>query len=262
MTDALPAPLGLFVLGFCGVACVGTEAERPAVFGGEGAVVSAPAEQPLPAASASGPSGPCAEPKPPGDVALLDDFEDNDNKVFKAFQREGWWFSATDPTAGATLTPAGEFRPEALPEAEAKPDNRFAAHMTASGQKEWGATWGSTLRWVDQGVRCPYNASGFSGIKFRAKGKGTVRLVLGQPATMPSESGGVCTEKCYDTHGKVIFLTDEWVEHVVPWDRVQQEGWGTDARFDPAYLIQVGFKVDVKHLPLDFWLDDLEFVAK
>jgi hypothetical protein len=262
MTDAPRVPVFLLVLAFAGSSCVGTEAERPAVFGGEGAVVETPAEQPLPAASAPAPSGPCAAARPPGDVALLDDFEDNDNKVFKAFQREGWWFSATDPTAGATLVPAGEFRPEALPESEAKPDNRYAAHLAASGQKEWGATWGSTLRWVDQGVRCPYNASAFSGIKFRAKGQGTIRLVLGQPATMPSESGGVCTEKCYDTHGKVIFLTDKWEEYVVPWDRVQQEGWGTDARFDPARLIQVGFKVDIKHLPVDFWLDDVEFVTK
>jgi hypothetical protein len=135
MTGASRVPVFPLVLGLSSFACVGTEAERPAVFGGEGAVVETPAEQPLPAASAPALSGPCAAARPPGDVALLDDFEDNDNKVFKAFQREGWWFSATDPTAGATLVPAGEFRPEALPETEAKPDNRYAAHLAANGQK-------------------------------------------------------------------------------------------------------------------------------
>jgi hypothetical protein len=265
MKDAARPPFALlFSASAClAFGCVGTEAERPAVFGGEGAVVEAPKEQALPASSeAPVAGGPCAEPKTAGDVALLDDFEDGDQKVFKAFQREGWWFSATDPTAGATLQPSGEFRAEKLPEAEATPTNGFAAHLVASGQKEWGATWGATLRWVDQGVRCPYNASTFTGVKFRAKGQGTIRLVLGQPLTMPSESGGTCTEKCYDTHGKVIFLTERWEEHVVPWDRVQQEGWGTDARFDPARLIQVGFKVDIKHLPVDFWIDDIEFVKK
>ena len=46
------------------------------------------------------------------DTALFDDFEDGDNKPFKGFEREGWWWAATDTTADAKLLPEkGTLRP-------------------------------------------------------------------------------------------------------------------------------------------------------
>ena len=57
-------------------------------------------------------------------------------------------------------------------------------------------------------------------------------------------------------------MTPEWQEFSVPWDKLQQEGWGAQARFDPARLIQLGFKVAVKDLPVDFWVDDIRFLPK
>ena len=95
---------------------IGTQ--NPPVFGGEGAVVAK--EQPLPAESATGAAytGACRGPAPVSDTLLFDDFEDGDNKPFKGFEREGWWWSATDTTADTKLLPAkGTFAAERLPAA-------------------------------------------------------------------------------------------------------------------------------------------------
>lgn len=245
------------------IACgVDDGAKNPPVFGGEGAVVTK--EQPLPAETAtSADTGPCKGAAPASDTALLDDFEDGDNKPFKGFEREGWWWSASDTTADAQLTPPkGTFAAERLPAPESKPDNLFAAHFAASGQKEWGAAWGSSLNWTNGGIKCPFNASAFEGVSFRVKGKGKVRFYFGQPETIGADGNGSCKERCYDVYGKPLFLTEEWQEVSVPWEKLQQEGWGTQVRFDPTRLIQIAFRVDPKDLPVDFWVDDIQFLKK
>jgi hypothetical protein len=245
------------------VACAKNGASQdPPVFGGEGAVVTK--EQPLPTEPALPVhTGACKGLAPVSETLLLDDFEDGDNKPFKGFEREGWWWSATDTTAGAKLLPEkGTFAAERLPDAEATKDNLFAAHFMAEGQKEWGAVWGSSLAWTNGGIKCPYNASAFGGLALRAKGKGPVRVTFGMPETVGADGGGQCKERCYDDYGKILFLAAEWQEFSIPWDKLQQEGWGTQARFDPARLIQIGFKVAVKDLPVDFWIDDVTFVPK
>jgi hypothetical protein len=264
VVTTLRAAVFFGVLGSLAVACSSSDgAQNPPVFGGEGAVVAK--EQPLtPASSEPAPyTGACKGPAPQSDTALFDDFEDGDNKPFKGFEREGWWWSATDTTADAKLVPEkGTFAAERLPAAEAGKDNFFAAHFAAEGQKEWGASWGSTLSWTNGGIKCPYNASAFGGISLRAKGKGQIRIQLGMPETIGADGGGQCKERCYDSYGKLLFLTDAWQEFQIPWDKLQQEGWGAQARFDPARLIQLAFKADVKNLPVDFWVDDIMFLPK
>jgi hypothetical protein len=245
------------------VACSKSERQAsPPVFGGQGAVVSK--ERPLADDDAPYVSGdPCGRPRPPADAAMLDDFEDGDAKIFKVFQREGWWYAATDGTEGATLRPpSGDFAAERLSASEATKDNLFAAHFVAEGQKDWGATWGTTLRWVDKGVRCPFDASAFGGIKLRVRGRGTVRIGFSMPETIPPEFGGKCKQGCYDSHSKTLFLTDAWTEYSIAWQQLQQGGWGTDVRFDPARLLDLGFKADAKNLPVDFWVDDIGFLPK
>jgi hypothetical protein len=69
------------------VACAKNDApQNPPVFGGEGAIVTK--EQPLPAESAAPLyTGACKGLAPVSETALLDDFEDGDNKPFKGFER-------------------------------------------------------------------------------------------------------------------------------------------------------------------------------
>jgi hypothetical protein len=242
---------------------------RPPVFGGQGAVIEAARDAPreqalapeaLPAQKVA--AGPCGAPMPLSDIALVDDFEDGDAAAFWGFQREGYWFAAGDATEGAKLSPEhGAFRPERLPLAEAHKDNVFAAHLRAEGQKDWGAVFGVTLHWANKGIRCPLNLSGFAGVRFRAKGPGTVRVAFGIPETEPSESGGTCTSGCYDLHTKAVYLGDRWDDYFVSFDRLEQGGWGTQARFDPAHVVQLQFAVRQPDLPADFWLDDVTFVT-
>ena len=246
------------------VACSSDDtAKNPPVFGGQGAVVTN--EQPLPAEPATPAryTGACKGPAPASDTVLLDDFEDGDNKPFKGFEREGWWWAATDTTPNAKIMPGKDaFAAERLPAGEATNDNLFAAHFVAEGQKEWGAVWGSSLAWTNGGIKCPFNASKFAGISLRAKGKGAIILRIGQPETIGADGGGQCKERCYDSYGKKLFLTPEWQTFSVPWEKLQQEGWGTQVRFDPERLIQIGFAVAVKDLPVDFWIDDVAFIPK
>jgi len=236
------------------------------IFGGQGAVVAMPQEAPLPADSGSpsalsAPAGPCTPPPKPTEVALLDDFEDGDSHLFKAFERDGWWFAASDPTDGAKVYPvSNHFQPDRLPPAESSKDNLFAAHFKAEGQKDWGATWGVGLQWESRGIRCPLNASGFAGVRFRARGPGTVRVSFAMPETQPADQGGSCKTSCYDFHGKFVYLSDRWTEYLVRWDAVEQGGWGAQARFDPSRLLRLAFSVSSKDVPIDFWVDDIAFV--
>lgn len=268
------ACVGPELLGIAGTllaACINSGPNAPSsapppIFGGQGALaaqVAMPQETPLMVDSGVGPApaGPCAAPSKPTDVALLDDFEDGDGHLFKAFERDGWWFAAGDPTEGAKVyPPADHFQPDRLPAAESSKDNLFAAHFKAEGQKDWGATWGVALLWESKGIRCPLNATGFAGIRFRARGPGTVRVAFAMPETQPTDQGGSCTTGCYDYHGKFVYLSDRWTDYVVRWDALEQGGWGAQARFDPARLLRLTFSVKSKNVPIDFWVDDIAFV--
>lgn len=253
--------------GACGSANVeGRPGPPPVVFGGEGATVGAPKELALPAAdsgSESKTAGPCATPSPPSDTALLDDFEDGDAAAFKAFQREGYWFAASDATEGATIAPdRGAFKPDRLPLAESNRENLFAAHLKADGEKDWGVVWGVTLRWRSEGIRCPLNASAFAGLRFRAKGPGTVRVAFPVPETQPVDAGGTCTGRCYDVHGKVVVLTNRWDDYLVRWDHLEQQGWGAEARFEPSRINGFQLAARPQDLPADLWIDDVSFVTE
>lgn len=240
------------------VGCEPASGQKEPVFGGQGANVQASA---LPSGvDESVLHGPCSPAAPPGKVALLDDFEDADFRPFKEFQREGYWYAAADSTQGTISPKPNAFLPEALPASESTPQNREAAHLSGSGYSDWGVVWGTTLRWVDQGTRCPFNASDFAGIKFAAKGSGRVRVNFGMPETIPLDDEGTCKERCYDTHSRVVILTEKWETYEIPWSQLQQWGWGTQAKFDPSRLMNLQFAVDGKLLPVDFWVDDIEFM--
>jgi hypothetical protein len=238
-------------------------AEEPAVFGGEGASLKIRGETPLPTGpDAQAPLAACGRVVPASEVALLDDFEDNDSRVFKGYQREGWWFSTADDSAGSLVPEKGKFQPEALPAAEATGDNHYAGHFAASGFKDWGAVWGNTLSWTDAGIRCPLNGSHFEALRFRARGDGTVNVRFAMPETQAREFGGQCTDRCYDFHAKRVTLTEQWTEYVVRFDRLQQGGWGREVRFNPGSITGLMFSVDGNSPPVDFWVDDIEFVPK
>lgn len=252
------------VVAGCTTGAKETSSAPPPIFGGTGAAVrQQPDEMPLPAENAAKKlDGPCAAASRAVNVPLVDDFEDGDSHMFQAFQRDGYWWSGADATAGASVyPPIGKFAPDRLPPSEATRGNLFAAHLKAAGQRDWGATWGVGLQWSSKGIKCPIDVAAFGGLKFRAKGPGTVRVTFAMPETQATEHGGSCTTGCYDFHGTRVFLEDHWADYVVPFDKLQQGGWGAQAPFDPTRVLGLSFAVQSKDLPIDFWVDDLAFVT-
>ena len=244
------------------VACQ-QRAEGPAVFGGTGASVASLDEKPLPAGAGLPQAlGPCGKVGPASDAQVIDDFEDGNDRIFKGFQRDGFWFSASDKTEGSTITPMAPFVAELLPAAESSKENRYAAHLTAAGEKNWGVVWGATLNYTREGIKCPLNLSAFAGLRFRAKGAGTIRVSVAVPEVTPKDYGGTCDARCYDAHGKVFLLSETWDTYEMRWEKLQQGGWGTEARFTPERVLNLGINVDVKALPIDLWLDDVELIPK
>jgi hypothetical protein len=233
------------------------------VFGGKGAKVSSLDEKPLPEGAGKPQAlGPCGKNGPVSDTQVIDDFEDANDRIFKGFERDGFWFSASDKTEGSTITPLAPFVAELLPAAESTKENRYAAHLTATGEKNWGVVWGAALQWTRQGIKCPLNLSGFAGVRFRAKGPGKIRLSLAVPEVTPKDGGGTCTDRCYDAHGKIFLLSDGWDTYEMRWEKMQQGGWGAEARFTPERIVNLAVNVDVKSLPIDLWLDDVELIPK
>jgi hypothetical protein len=237
--------------------CAAQDTGAP-VFGGQGAVVDPGAR--AAAVEAQPARGPCDAPASASEDVRLDDFEDGDNRLFGGFEREGWWFTATDHSQGGTVFPPdGKFEPVKLG-AEGTLDNQFAAHLTGSGYTDWGISWGVTLHHVDAKAKCPLNAGNFAGIRLRARGKGSILMRFGIPETTGAEFGGSCTEKCWDLHTYVLRLSDDWQVREVRWDQLQQGGWGKSARFDPKRLLSLQFAAPPQNQPADVWLDDIEWV--
>jgi hypothetical protein len=252
---------GLVLAAAVSVACMQQEADGPQVFGGKGARVTGLDEKPLPAGAGELQAlGPCGKNGPVSDAQLVDDFEDGNDRIFKGFQRDGFWFAASDKTEGSIITPTAPFAAELLPAGESSKENRYAAHLTAAGETSWGVVWGAALNWTHEGIKCPLNVSGFAGLRFRAKGPGQIRVSIAVPEVTPKDQGGTCLDRCYDAHGKLFLLGDAWDSYEVRWEKLQQGGWGTEARFTPQRVLNLGINVGVKELPIDLWLDDVELI--
>ena len=243
-----------------GVACGAPAQPAAPVFAGRGATLDpGPAAGTVEAGALS--SDPCAAPSPLSDEAHVEDFEDGDNRLFGGFEREGYWYSATDHTPSSSVfPPEGTFQASKLPDGEATLDNQMAAHLTAEGQKDWGVTWGTTLRHVGAAGKCALNVSRFRGLRFRARGTGSVTLRFGMPEDVASEYGGRCVERCWDLHSTTLHLSPDWQTREVRWDQLQQAGWGKAVRFDPERLLSIELAASPANLPANLWVDDLAWI--
>lgn len=236
----------------------------PSAFGGSGGAVTAQPAGGGGALATAGASGqtttlPSAcQNVPKGKVALLDDFEDGDSAAFSEPGREGFWVMLHDETAGM-VDPSGVL----VPEKGGAGGTKLAAHVKAAGYSGWGASFATTLSYLSDGVRCPYNASGFAGLRFYMRGSGRTRITLATLATQDKEYGGACDPDkgmiCYDGHGTYAGLTPEWTLYELPWSIFQQSGWGTPAELRADQILVVQFTFDSGDLPVDLWLDEVSF---
>ena len=248
-------------------ACSGSQVDAPAtkggIFGGAGGIPDAVllAGQTSSAGSGAGSGGSaplsnsCAD-TPKGTLALLDDFDDGNSVAAYEPSREAYWFTIHDDTAG-TITPPNDFLPEA-----GGLRASLAAHITAQGYTAWGAAFILNIS-HKEALRCPYNASGFAGLRFVARGHGAVRAQLAMPGVIDKDFGGSCDpargQVCNDGHGSFVTLTDEYRVFELPWSDFQQRGYGTPVSFDPKTILAAQFQLETSQLPIDFWLDDVAF---
>ena len=168
-----------------------------------------------------------------GQVASIDDFEDGDSLAYPETGREGFWYTVHDTTAGSVM-PDTNF----LPAPGGANGTGRAAHVQASGYSDWGALFEVGLTYLSEGVHCPYNASGFAGLRFYLRGSGVIRVALVTPPNQTKEYGGKCDPSagmvCYDTHTTALTLTDAWRLYELPWSVFKQRGFGAPAASQPG----------------------------
>ena len=161
-----------------------------------------------------------------GNAPLVDDFESQTPRILGNEGRGGWWFSYDDNTGG-------KLKRETVSVDTDTGKNRVL-HVASTGFAKWGAGFGFNLHPESTLSRvCAYDASTYDGIRFRAKGHGRVRVVLGEPSNIPPALGGACSRAanlCHDRPGVWVDLGSEWKSFELPFCSFLPEGWGVRLR--------------------------------
>lgn len=196
-----------------------------------------------------GPTVDCGPVPAATEVLLIDDLESGDTALPEHEGRRGWWFTFNDATGG-------EQHPSPFTATdEDAHGGEWSVHTWGEGFNEWGAA----LAVAFNGSVCPYDVSAFRGVEFWARGEGRIRFSIPTTATRPVAEGGSCVGECYDDYGRYIQLTDDWTHFELPWTALSQEGWGTDADFDPGQVRELIWQ-DLAALSFDIWVDDVAFL--
>lgn len=198
-------------------------------------------------ASTQAPKGSNAPPavKPTG-LLLSDGASDK----IQGVDPPGSWFVFNDRTAKGVMTPAstGEFGATAIVNG--------AVHTQGKGFTDWGG--GIGFNFVGAESVTPLDASGYSGISFKAWGSSPLHLALATVATMPEF--GECT-KCYDHFAADITdLTSKPKTYTFKWADLKAAGWGAPkASLDTHTLIGLNF-TSKGAIAWDFSVKDITFV--
>ena len=197
-------------------------------------------------------------PTPPAAAAtrlLIDDAEDGDGAIASVEGRRGEWYTVNDGTSGATQDPApGATVVAAVGGAHG---SGYAIHMQGSGFRTWGASLGVTLSEATQG-QCPYDASNTKGIRFYAKGTGSITISVATSPTVPTAEGGTCGARCFDYYAVREQLSSDWQQYQFTWSELRQSGWGAAVSFSAAEIMYIEFAFGV-NVNFDLYVDDLSF---
>jgi hypothetical protein len=161
----------------------------------------------------------------------------------------GSWFVFNDKSSKGVMSPAstGEFVSAGLVNG--------AIHTNGKGFTDWGG--GIGVNFVGGDAVAPLDASGFTGISFKASGSTAMHVGLATVATMPEF--GLCT-KCYDHYAvDITDLSSTPKVYSFKWSQLRAAGWGAPhAALDTHTLIGLNF-TSKGGVPWDFTLDDLSF---
>ena len=195
-------------------------------------------------------AGDTTMPGTSGGASPLDDFEDGDS-LFRANAISGNWYVVTDGTIGV-ISPAVD-APLAFTSPGANGSTR-ALHVSGNGFSDWGAGVQGLLNLNG----CYVSAAAQTGIRFYARGTGTVLLSVATRQTVPTSDGGNCLTGCYDNFAASVQLFSFWRSFSIPWSALAQNGWGTPTFFQPSQLKYIQFSFAAGS-SMNLYLDDVSF---
>ncbi len=189
-------------------------------------------------------------------TALIDDFEDGDNRAVIVDGRGGYWYTYKD--VSSTVSPEGTFAASA----GGAEESSFSGRMS-------GTVGTEQYPYVGMGVsltepKAPYDASCCSGVSFWGKkngeGIGQVRLKVGDWQTSPE--GGACKD-CYNDFGADFTFTEEWQKYEIEFSDMQQEPyWGEPKpSIESSAIYQLQWQVKEVGAAFDIQVDQVEFVG-
>ncbi|MEO6602829.1 MAG: PHB depolymerase family esterase [Polyangiaceae bacterium] len=221
--------------------------------GSTGAAGSTGSESPSCPAVKSDPSPPvldCSFAASGADPSV-DNFDDGNLLLQPLEQRVGMWYSFTDETTGCAKLSVE------------RAESASALHLSGGGFSKWGAGFGVSLAWSNaRSGLCTYDASAYSGVRFRARGNAIIRLNFATRESAFQSAGGDCpdSEGCFDQPGRNISLSADFQQFEIPFCSLAQAGFGAPSGpLDQTMITNLNFLVQTKS-NFDVWLDDLEFI--
>lgn len=193
----------------------------------------------------------CTPSKGPGEILLIDDFEDGDEVLEEREGRSGIWYKYEELSGDHDLS----FEQLAV----ARLDSSGALHTSGSDHGQWAGV-GVVLS------SCVYDASSYVGVHFWIRGSSApVNVALVTPGVIPISGGGTCTKEeeglCYDAYRSSVTVTEQWRELFVPFTSFEQLGYGPDAGpLDLTRIESIQFQSDSS--AFDVWIDDLSFYVE
>lgn len=201
-----------------------------------------------------GPSTPgpisCDVVRATGSAPLIDDFEGSDTLALQNDGRDGSWYVFQDGTG--TLSSGSP----PIPEDGGANGSGKALHLAGSGFVNWGAGVSVELRQSS----APYDATVHQGLRFWARGTGSLRIILVQANLAPGHFCSTCptgSSECGVFYKSEIFLSSIWSEIVLPWASFGRDLAGTTG-LAADQLMMIQFEAPGPNA-FDVWLDDVGF---
>lgn len=193
---------------------------------------------------------PLAQVTPVGESLLVDDFEDDDDRL--ALPSPGRWASSDDGTSRDVTMQIG---------GRCAATGRRALRFRATAVSGWGAVVAGWLRRGTNNAPLDFDASAYDALSFHAavtRGSRDTPMRASVATVDSNPAWGICTE-CYDSYGSIVTLTPTWQRFVVPIDDMLQWGWGVPQVRPPRRdrLIEVLLYL---YGTFDVWIDDVRFV--
>jgi hypothetical protein len=184
---------------------------------------------------------------------IIDTLEDGDNSVCASGGRNGAWFVVGDGTGTQSPSDNADI-PTTLSSPRGK--SKVAAHSSGTGFSDWGAVLGITLVEGDDHLEY-FDATSFGGLRFHARGSGTVRVSITTGRTKPAPDGYCEEDACHHDFRASVVLDSDWVPNLLAFDGFESNVLGAMTAQDRKEILTIEFLATSENF--DLWVDDLGF---